>query len=106
MFIFHLEVRQKKWTFWRSLKACENEARISRKEKIVLLVRHLNVPLENCLLPECPYGAREVTSTFYNWLLNVLFIFLVIYLIAFTFAEVFGLTNITVADWNAVNNIL
>lgn len=106
MFIFHLEVRQKKWTFWRSLKACENEARISRKEKIVLLVRHLNVPLENCLLPECLYGAREVTSTFYNWLLNVLFIFLVIYLIAFTFAEVFGLTNITVADWNAVNNIL
>lgn len=36
----------------------------------------------------------------------MLFIFLVIYLIAFTFAEVFGLTNITVADWNTVNNML
>lgn len=36
----------------------------------------------------------------------MLFFSLVIYLIAFTFAEVFGLTNITMADWKAVNNKL
>lgn len=61
MFLLHIQVRKKMKLL---KKACKNEARISRKKKTVLFVRHVNVPLENLLLPECPHGAREVTSTF------------------------------------------
>lgn len=64
---------------------------------------HWKIVFYVCLLLECLYGARKVTSILYNSLLCLLFIILITYLIAFSFAKC--LTNITVADCNAVNNM-
>lgn len=61
----------------------ESKKEVSRKKKSILLVKHLEIPLENFFLPECLYVAREVTSAFYRSLLNILLILHVIYLIAF-----------------------